>query len=155
MKQTNDIMEAFSAEIKDREIRYRAFNLPLAEELYLLAQEALPALKTCPPEKKKELYMRAFFRAGELSNFMMERIYDDENDEHVDIHTLAVPRREESEENDNNRFLYDCFDLAKKKLWISFPEMSEFSGNSILHMNRFAYECMTRFRENVKDVASN
>lgn len=39
-----------------------------------------------------------------------------------------------------NEFTYDCFEKTKKALWVSFPEISEFSGNSILHMNHYAYD---------------
>lgn len=155
MKQPNDIMEAFSAEIKNREKRYGTFNLPLADDLYLLAQNAIPELKTVAIELKKELYMRAFFRAGELSNFMMERVLEEETDETVDTALLKVTPREEAENSVENRFIYDCFDLTKKKLWIAFPEMSEFSGNSILHMNYYAFECMKQFNQNIQAILNS
>lgn len=46
-------------------------------------------------------------------------------------------------------FLYDCFDLTKKELWEFFPEISELSGTSILHMNFTAYWQMKDFSDHV------
>lgn len=46
-------------------------------------------------------------------------------------------------------FLYDCFELTKKELWIFFPEISELSGTSILHMNFSAYWQMKDFSDHV------
>jgi len=41
---------------------------------------------------------------------------------------------------EGNLFRYECFEKTKKALWLSFPEISEFTGNSILHMNYYAYD---------------
>lgn len=51
-----------------------------------------------------------------------------------------------------NEFVYDCFDKAKKALWISFPEISELTGNSILYMNVTAFERMWYFMIDLYDI---
>ena len=52
----------------------------------------------------------------------------------------------------NNDFLYDCFDYAKLLLWVAFPEISELTGNSILHMNWEACNCMRSFGYDLYDI---
>jgi hypothetical protein len=51
-----------------------------------------------------------------------------------------------------NEFLYDCFDRAKLSLWVAFPEISELTGNSILHMNWQAYDCMRSFGYDLYEI---
>ena|ERR1035437_5016655 len=51
-----------------------------------------------------------------------------------------------------NQFTYDCFEKAKKALWLSFPEISEFSGNSILHMNHYAFDRIWYFAYDVEQI---
>ena len=47
---------------------------------------------------------------------------------------------------------HDCFEKTKKALWVSFPEISEFSGNSILHMNYYAYDRIWYFIDDVYKI---
>jgi len=47
---------------------------------------------------------------------------------------------------------YDCFEKTKKALWVSFPEISEFSGNSILHMNYYAYDRIWYFVDDLYQI---
>ena len=53
---------------------------------------------------------------------------------------------------EQNELVYDCFDRAKKALWVSFPEISEFTGNSILTMNGTAFERMWYFMSDLHDI---
>ena len=152
MEKQMDVMEAFYAEVKEREKYYWEFNLPLTDDLFVQALRYNPQLATLPEIKRKELYMRAFFRAGEICNFMMERILDDEDDADIDLQKMKVPGREELANNNENEFLYTCFEIAKKKLWICFPGMSEFSGNSLIYMNRWTYDCTQKFVEQTKEL---
>jgi hypothetical protein len=83
---------------------------------------------------------------------MMERIMDGEDDANIDLQKMKVPGREELANNNENEFLYTCFEIAKKKLWICFPGMSEFSGNSLIYMNRWTYDCTQKFVEQTKEL---
>ena len=47
---------------------------------------------------------------------------------------------------------HDCFEKTKKALWVSFPEISEFSGNSILHMNYYAYDRIWYFIDDMYKI---
>ena len=47
---------------------------------------------------------------------------------------------------------YDSFEQAKRKLWEAFPEIADFSGNSILRMNECTFNRMCKFAENVFDI---
>ena len=49
-------------------------------------------------------------------------------------------------------FLYDCFECAKRALWVGFPEISELTGNSILHMNWQAYNRMWYFANDLYEI---
>jgi len=51
-----------------------------------------------------------------------------------------------------NEFTYDCFEKTKKALWVSFPEISEFSGNSILHMNHYTFDRIWYFVDDVYKI---
>lgn len=51
-----------------------------------------------------------------------------------------------------NEFTYDCFEKTKKALWVSFPEISEFSGNSILHMNHYTYDRIWYFVDDMYKI---
>jgi len=57
---------------------------------------------------------------------------------HAEVMEALKPAIEMKEEE--NEFTYDCFEKTKKALWLSFPEISEFTGNSILHMNHYTYD---------------
>lgn len=183
MDKFTDGTERMLEDIKQREKRYEAFNVPLANELYGIALRTFPEIGLLTEDKRKELYLRAFFRAGELSDFMLARVYDGEEDESVDVNSLRVPARDDLKggrnelekrmermvteyheaykllfqgllefDKPNVDFLYDCFECAKKQLWNNFPEISEFSGNSILRMNEWAYNRMWQFANNVDDI---
>ena len=51
-----------------------------------------------------------------------------------------------------NEFTYDCFEKTKKALWLSFPEISEFSCNSILYMNHYAFDKIWYFVDDVYKI---
>lgn len=155
MEKQMDVMEAFYAEVKEREKYYWEFNLPLTDDLFILALKYKPELALLPEQKRKELYMRAFFRAGEVSNFMMDRIFDGEMDDEMDISKMNVPARESYPEGNETELLFECFNVAKKKLWICFPEMTEFSGNSLIYMNKWTFDSMERFVSQIKGINAN
>jgi hypothetical protein len=155
MEKQIDVMEAFYAEVKEREKYYWEFNLPLTDDLFVLSLKWIPELGSLTETKRKELYMRAFFRVGEVSNFMMDRIFDGEMDDEVDISRMNVPARESYPNCSETELLFECFNVAKKKLWICFPEMTEFSGNSLIYMNKWTFDCMNRFMEKINDIITN
>jgi len=119
----------------------------------------------------------------EIAEFMMKRIYHNEEDADVDRQKLKVLTREElfearlkrflskippeyqedmkevfQEAEDANKYLddfrYNSFEQAKKLLWEEFPEMSDFSGNSILLMNYHCFESIWQFCDKVSDALS-
>ena len=153
MEKQQDIMEAFYAEVKEREKYYWEFNLPLTDDLFIQALKYKPELAQLPEQNRKELYMRAFFRAGEISDFMMERIFDGEMDDEMDISKMNVPARESSPQGNETELLFECFNVAKKKLWICFPEMSEFSGNSLIYMNKWTFDSMSKFVDYAQELS--
>ncbi|MDD3080093.1 MAG: hypothetical protein PHH37_13490 [Paludibacter sp.] len=149
---------ALSKEIEVRDDLVWNFNIPLADELYQITLNTFPELVAQPEGTKRLIKFKAFFRAGELSDFMFQRIYDGEDDRDVDVNTLRVPLSElvpsEKTSNSEIELIYNCFTIAKKMLWNKFPEMSEFSANSLLHMNYWAYKQMLQYTENVQSVLS-
>ena len=154
MEKQMDVMEAFYAEVKEREKYYWEFNLPLTDDLFVLALKWMPELVGLPEMKRKELYMRAFFRVGEVSNFMMDRIFDGAMDDEVDLSRMNVPDQDSFPKCKETELLFDCFNMAKKKLWICFPEMTEFSCKSLIYMNKWTFECMERFVSQIKDISA-
>jgi len=172
-----------SAYIQIWEERCDEFNQPLANKLYVLTLNTFPEIANFPEKKRKLVRFRAFFRASELSEFMLMRIYDGIKDDGINTEGLKVPARDDVEgykqilekqlqkiapyqyeelskklmqiqelNNYDRNFLYDCFDVAKKMLWKCFPEMIDFSGNSILRMNDWAYTRMMQFTLNVFSI---
>lgn len=156
--------EQFYIEIKEKEKRYELFNIPLSDLLYSNVTRTFPEIRRLSEFKKKELYMRAFFRTGELADFMLLRVYDGEDDRNIDTAILNVPARNDLLAQGfaladgrllPERYLtlaYDSFEQAKRKLWEAFPEIADFSGNSILRMNECTFNRMCKFAENVFDI---
>jgi len=80
----------------------------------------------------------------------LEKIPTEYHAEATEALSLALEMKEEE-----NEFTYDCFEKTKKALWLSFPEISELSGNSILHMNRYSYDKICGFVDDMYKIVDN
>ena len=72
----------------------------------------------------------------------------------VEFHEAYIEAVNEGIEADKpyRDFLYDCFECAKRALWVGFPEISELTGNSILHMNWQVYNRMWYFANDLYEI---
>jgi len=77
----------------------------------------------------------------------LEKIPPEYHDSYIETFNLMLELKETE-----NELTYDCFEKTKKALWLSFPEISEFSGNSILHMNYYAYDRIWYFVDDLYNI---
>ena len=77
----------------------------------------------------------------------LEKIPPEYHDSYIETFNLMLELKETE-----NELTYDCFEKTKKALWLSFPEISEFSGNSILHMNYYAYDRIRYFVDDLYKI---
>jgi hypothetical protein len=167
--------------IQLRDSRREPFEEQLTKSLYLQVEKFYPALSEKDRDTKEKVKYQAFVSARELSDFILKRVFDGEEDEAADLTSLHVSSREETaacrttkllekmtpEEQESYRevcemiedvnrpyvdFWYDCFECAKKKLCESFPEIGEFSKNSILCLNAWTHDRMWYFRNRMVDI---
>ena len=70
--------------------------------------------------------------------FLQKRLAKIPPEYHAEVTEALAPALEMMD--DVSELTHDCFEKTKKALWLSFPEISEFTGNSILHMNHYTYD---------------